>query len=101
MDVLVMEPLLWCDKNLVVFSLMQKISVPMHRVPTTITYSLFIRIGRMSNGWKVEEVNYEFNIGSFLTLYFVWGQMFKFLRLLKAAQHRIPTVWTTSKYHSS
>jgi hypothetical protein len=31
-----------------------------------ITSSLFIEFERMSNDWKVEEVNYEFGIKSFL-----------------------------------
>jgi hypothetical protein len=42
--------------------LMLKISEPVHCVPTTITSALFIGFGRMSNEWKVEEVNYEFDI---------------------------------------
>jgi hypothetical protein len=39
-----------------------------HYVPMTIT-SLFIGFECMSNEWKVEKVNYEFDIGSFLRLY--------------------------------
>jgi hypothetical protein len=34
-----------------------------------ITPSLFIGFEHMSNEWKVEEVNNEFGIGSFLRLY--------------------------------
>jgi hypothetical protein len=37
-----------------------------HYVPMIITSSLFIGFERMSNEWKVEEVNYEFSIRSFL-----------------------------------
>jgi hypothetical protein len=37
-----------------------------HCVPTIITSSLFIRFEHMSNEWKVEKVNYEFGITSFL-----------------------------------
>jgi hypothetical protein len=40
-----------------------------HCVPMIITSSLFIRFERMSNEWKVDKVNYEFGIGSFLRLY--------------------------------
>jgi hypothetical protein len=40
-----------------------------HCVPTIITSSLFIGFERMTNGWKVEKVNYEFGIESFLILY--------------------------------
>jgi hypothetical protein len=46
-----------------------KILSLVHCVPIIITSSLFIRFERMSNDWKVEEVNYEFGIGSFLRLY--------------------------------
>jgi hypothetical protein len=35
-------------------------------VPTIINYSLFIRFEHISNDWKVDEVNYEFGITSFL-----------------------------------
>jgi hypothetical protein len=38
----------------------------MHCVPTIITFHLFIRFERMSDEWKVEKVNYEFGITSFL-----------------------------------
>jgi hypothetical protein len=38
----------------------------------------------MSNDWKDEEVNYEFDIGCVLRLYLVWSQKFKILRLLKS-----------------
>jgi hypothetical protein len=37
-----------------------------HCVPMSITSSLFIRFNHMSNDWKVEKVNYEFGIISFL-----------------------------------
>jgi hypothetical protein len=37
-----------------------------HCVPMIITSSLFIRFEYMSNEWKVENVNYEFGIASFL-----------------------------------
>jgi hypothetical protein len=40
-----------------------------HCVPMIITSSLFIIFERMSNEWKVDKVNYEFGIGSFLRLY--------------------------------
>jgi hypothetical protein len=39
-----------------------------HCVPTIITSSMFIGFERMRNDWKVEKVNYEFGIGSFLRL---------------------------------
>jgi hypothetical protein len=35
-------------------------------VPMIITSSLFIGFEHMSNAWKVEKVNYEFGITSFL-----------------------------------
>jgi hypothetical protein len=72
----------------------------MHCVRTTITSSLFIGFEHMSNEWKVEEVNYEFVIGSFLRLYMVCAQKFKILRFLKSDQHRNPGVQPTSKYHN-
>jgi hypothetical protein len=37
-----------------------------HRVSMIKTSSLFIGFGSMSNEWKVEKVNYEFGITSFL-----------------------------------
>jgi hypothetical protein len=37
-----------------------------HGVPMSITSSLFIGFECMSNGWKVEKVNYEFGITLFL-----------------------------------
>jgi hypothetical protein len=37
-----------------------------HCIAMIITFSLFIRIERMSNEWKVEKVNYEFGIPSFM-----------------------------------
>jgi hypothetical protein len=46
-----------------------KILPLVHYVPMIITSSPFIRFERMSNDWKVEKVNYEFGIGSFLRLY--------------------------------
>jgi hypothetical protein len=55
----------------------------------------------MSNDWKVEEVNYEFGIGSFLRLYLNYTQKFKILRLLKSDQPRNSAVWLTSKLHNS
>jgi hypothetical protein len=36
-----------------------------HCVPMSITCSLFIGFGHMSNEWKVEKVDYEFGIASF------------------------------------
>jgi hypothetical protein len=36
------------------------------RVPMIITSSLFLRFEHMSNDWKVEKVNYELGITSFL-----------------------------------
>jgi hypothetical protein len=36
-----------------------------HCVPTIVTSSMFIGFG-MSNEWKVEKVNYEFGMESFL-----------------------------------
>jgi hypothetical protein len=53
------------------------------------------QIWAYENYWKVEEVNYKFDIESFLRLYLVWRQNCKFLRLLKAAQHRISAVQLT------
>jgi hypothetical protein len=40
-----------------------------HCVPTIISSSLFVRLERMSNEWKVEKVINEFGIGNFLRLY--------------------------------
>jgi hypothetical protein len=40
-----------------------------HYVLMLITCPLYIRFELMSNNWKVEEVNYEFGIESFLRLY--------------------------------
>jgi hypothetical protein len=40
-----------------------------HCVPMEITSSLFIGFERMSNDSKIEKVNYEFGIRSFLRLY--------------------------------
>jgi hypothetical protein len=37
-----------------------------HCVPTIVTSSLFVRFERTSNNWKVEKVDYEFGITSFL-----------------------------------
>jgi hypothetical protein len=37
-----------------------------HWVPTIVTFSLFSRFEHMSEDWKVEKVNYEFGIASFL-----------------------------------
>jgi hypothetical protein len=72
-----------------------------HCVPTNITSSLFIRSERMSNDCKVEEVNYECGIGSFLRLFLDWTQKFKILRLLKSDKPRISAVRPTSKLHNS
>jgi hypothetical protein len=41
---------------------MLKFFEPVHCVPTIITSTLFIKFVRMSNEWKVEEANYEFDI---------------------------------------
>jgi hypothetical protein len=38
------------------------------QLAVTITSSLFIGFERMTNEWKVEEVNYEFSIVSFLRM---------------------------------
>jgi hypothetical protein len=38
-----------------------------HCVPMIVTYSLFVRFVHASNDWKVEKVNSEFGITSFLT----------------------------------
>jgi hypothetical protein len=38
----------------------------MHCVPMIITSSLVITFERVSNGWKVDKVNYEFGIACFL-----------------------------------
>jgi hypothetical protein len=40
-----------------------------HCIQMIITSSLFIICEHMSNDWKVEELNYEFSIASFLRLY--------------------------------
>jgi hypothetical protein len=56
-----------------------------------IIFSLFIRFEHMSNEWKVEEVIYEFGIGSFLRLYSYYTQKFKILRLVKTDQPRNPS----------
>jgi hypothetical protein len=53
------------SKSEVVFKVLSFV----HCIPMILTSSLFIRIERMSNDWKVEKVNYEFRIGSFLRLY--------------------------------
>jgi hypothetical protein len=45
-----------------------------------ISSSLFIIFEHMSDDWKVEKVNYEFGIGSFLRLCLDWTQKFKILR---------------------
>jgi hypothetical protein len=43
----------WCSENCrAVFLLILKILVPMHCVPTALTFASFIGVGRMSNGWK-------------------------------------------------
>jgi hypothetical protein len=55
----------------------------------------------MSNDLKVEKVNYEFGIRSFLRLCLDWSQKFKILRLLKSDQPRISAVRPTSKLHNS
>jgi hypothetical protein len=72
-----------------------------HCVPTIITSSLFIGFECMSIEWKVERVNYEFGIESFLGFYLCLGQKFRFLRLLQSAQSRIPAARPTSKLHNS
>jgi hypothetical protein len=46
-----------------------KVFLLVHCVPMIITSSLFVRFECMSNDWKVEKVNYEFGIGSFLRWY--------------------------------
>jgi hypothetical protein len=63
-----------------------------HCVPIIINSSLFIGFEHMSNEWKVEKVNYDFGIESFLRFYLCLGQKFRFLRLLKSAQSRISAV---------
>jgi hypothetical protein len=59
-----------------------------HCVPMIITPSLFLGFEDMSSDCKVEEVSYEFSIGSFLRMCLDWIQKGKILRLLKSAQHR-------------
>jgi hypothetical protein len=70
-------------------------------VPTIITSYLFDRFKHMSNEWKVEKVDYEFSIRSFLRLYLDWTQKFKILISLKSDQPRISAAWSTSKSHNS
>jgi hypothetical protein len=72
--------------------LLLKICELMHCVPTTIISSLFIGFDHISNDWKVEKVNYEFDIESYLRLYLGWSQKFQIFRLLKSDQHRISAV---------
>ncbi len=55
----------------------------------------------MINEGKVEKVNYEFGIRSFLRMYLDWTQKFKILRLLKSDQPRISAVRPTLKLHNS
>jgi hypothetical protein len=69
MNVPVMEPLISCYGNLAVFSMLLKISELMHCIMTAITSALFIGFKRVSNGWKVLEVGYHVDIGSFMRLY--------------------------------
>jgi hypothetical protein len=66
-----------------------------------ITSSLFIGFEHMCNEWKVEKVNYEFGIGSFLRFCSDWTQKFKIPKVLKSDQHRISAVRPTSKLHNS
>jgi hypothetical protein len=68
-----------------------------HYVPMIITSSLFIIFERMSNEWKVEKVNCEFDFGGFLRWYLDWTQKFTILRSLKSDQPRISAVQSTSK----
>jgi hypothetical protein len=63
---------------------MLKISALMHCILTTITSALIIGFRHMSNGWKAEEVIYD-DIESLLRFHSIWGQKYKFLRLLKSA----------------
>jgi hypothetical protein len=72
---------------------MLKISELVHCAPTTITSHLFIRFERISNEWKVKEVKYMSDIGSFLRSYLVWSQKFQILILLKSDQPRISAIW--------
>jgi hypothetical protein len=73
----------------------------MRCVPMSITFSLFIRLEHMSNEWKVENVNYEFGIASFLRLYLDYTPKFKILRSLKSDQPRISAAQSTSKCRNS
>jgi hypothetical protein len=69
-------------------------------VPMSVT-SLFIRFESMSNDWKIEKVNYEFGIVSFLRLYLDWTPKFKIRRSLKSDQPRISAAQSTSKSSNS
>jgi hypothetical protein len=62
-----------------------------------ITSSLFIGFEHISNACKVEKVNYEFGILSFLRLYLDWTQKFQILRLYKSDQPRISAARSTLK----
>jgi hypothetical protein len=88
MDVLVMEPLLSGDGNLVVCLVYAENILSMYCIPTTITPGLFISFGHMCNSCKVEEVKYDIDIESFRILCPAWGQQFSFLRMLKPVQRR-------------
>jgi hypothetical protein len=81
--------------------LLLKISERLHWVLMAITLSLFIGFEHMSNEQKVEEVNYEFGIGSFLRVYLDQAQKCKFFRLLKSDQPRISAAWSTFIHHNS
>jgi hypothetical protein len=70
-------------------------------VPMSVTSSLFIGFESMSNDWKIEKVNYEFGIVSFLRLYLDWTPKFKIRRSLKSDQPRISAAQSTSKSSNS
>jgi hypothetical protein len=85
----------------VVFLIVAEISELMHCITKTITSVLFIGFRCTNNCWKDEEVNYDVDIESFLRLHLVWGQKFRFLRLLNYAQNIIPAVRSNLKNHNS
>jgi hypothetical protein len=58
------------------------------QISETITAELLARFWCMSNCRKFEKVSYNVGIESFLILYWIWGQKFRFLRLLNFAQDR-------------
>jgi hypothetical protein len=71
-----------------------------HCVPMIITSSLFIRFEYMSNEWKVDNVNYEFGIASFLrcNASVVKNTVFQ---VVPVYQHRLTETWLMFKIHNS